>query len=216
VMFVLLFSLAQGRNSPHYIMVSHVSLDAIAALGWCALFEWLAMKWKTAYSSLVRASGMAALVVLQLTSAFLFYPYYYTYSNPIITIITKETPASDYGEGFEQAAEYLAQKPDPESLVVFAFRGRGPFSYFFPGETIILNPLFIEEPAMGSIVGRLENSDYLVINDALGLRTPRTALFVQALSGVDPEKSIEVSGAYTIHIYRVADLPASFYETISK
>jgi len=123
---------------------------------------------------------------------------------------------SDYGEGFEKAAAYLAQKPNAESLSVFSFRGRGPFSYFFPGRTIILNPLFMEEPGMGSVFERLAQSEYIVINDAFGLRTERTALFARELESIQPEHSIQVKGAYPIYIYRIADLPPSFYETLSK
>ena len=216
VMFILLFSLAQGRNSPHYIMTSHVSMDAIAALGWCALLGWLGMKWQTGNRLGVRMGVTALLVGLQLASALLFYPYYYTYYNPIWAKVTGQIPASDYGEGFEKAAAYLAQKPDAKSLKVFAFRGRGPFSYFFPGQTILLNPLFLEEPGMVSMFERLKEADYLVINDALGPRTDRTALFVKGLSGVKSEFDIHVNAVSTIHIYRVADLPPSFYELLSK
>jgi hypothetical protein len=219
-MFILLFSFAQGRNSPHYIMASHVSMDAIAALGWCSLLGWLGMKWETGISPersrRAKAGGAALLVGLQLACALMFYPYYYTYYNPIWVMVTGQRLASDYGEGFEQAAAYLAQKPNAEALKVFAFRARGPFSYFFPGQTIILNPLFIEEPGMVSMFERLKQADYLVINDALGPRTERTALFVQGLSGMKPEHDIYINGVSSIHIYRVADLPPSFYELFSK
>jgi len=145
-----------------------------------------------------------------------FYPYYYTYSNPIRNTIMGSVPMSDYGEGFEKAAAYLAQKPKAKDLNIYAFRARGPFSYFFPGRTIILNPLFVEEPGMASMFERLKGADYLVINDAFGLRTERTALFVQELESVEPEYSIYVKGAYPIHIYRIADLPPSFYEMMRK
>ncbi|MDO9301416.1 MAG: glycosyltransferase family 39 protein, partial [Anaerolineales bacterium] len=146
LMFILLFSFAQGRNSSHYIMTSHVSMDAIAALGWCSLLGWWGMKRETGINSKVRpelgrrvTAGVAILLIsLQLASAMAFYPYYHIYYNPIWAGITGQTFASDYGEGFEQAAAYLAQKPNAESLKVLSFRGRGPFSYFFPGQTIIL------------------------------------------------------------------------------
>jgi hypothetical protein len=215
VLFVLLFSAAQGRNSPHYIMAAHVSMDAIAALGWCALWTWAASQWSANVQWVFSLAG-TLLVSVQLWSAFSFYPYYYTYANPVWSRITHEMLLSDYGDGFEQAAVYLAEKPGAESLAVFSYRGRGPFSYFFPGRTIILNPLFMEEPGMGSVFGRLENADYIVINDAFAVRTERTALFVQALSQIEPEKSIQLKGSFTIHIYRVADLPPSFYEIISQ
>jgi len=223
-MFILLFSFAQGRNSPHYIMTSYTSMDAIAALGWCALLGWLEMKWETgsslrarpALARRIQTGGAVLLISLQLAGALAFYPYYYIYYNPIWAKVSGWTFASDYGEGFEQAAAYLAQKPNAAALKVFAFRARGPFSYFFPGQTIILNPLFIEEPGMVSMFERLKQADYLVINDALGPRTARTELFVQALSGLPPEHDIYVNGASTIHIYRIADLPPAFYELRDK
>jgi 4-amino-4-deoxy-L-arabinose transferase-like glycosyltransferase len=216
VMFILLFSFAQGKNTPHYIMASYVSMDAIAALGWCALLGWTGIKWEASTRLRIQIGSAVLLVGLQLASALVYYPYYYTYSNPIWAATTGQKVLSDYGEGFEQAAAYLAQKPNANSLTVFAFRGRGPFSYFFPGRTILLNPLFLEEPGMVSMFERLKQADYLVINDALGPRTERTAMFVQELSGVQPEHNIYINGIYSIHIYRVADLPPSFYETLSK
>ncbi len=224
LMFILLFSFAQGRNSSHYIMTSHVSMDAIAALGWCSLLGWWGMKRETGINSKVRpelgqkvTAGVAILLIsLQLASALAFYPYYHIYYNPIWAGITGQTFASDYGEGFEQAAAYLAQKPNAESLKVLSFRGRGPFSYFFPVQTITLNPLFIEEPRMASMFERLAQADYLVINDAFESRTERTALFVKGLNSIPPERSIYIKGVSPIHIYRVADLPPAFYETLRK
>ncbi len=216
LMFILLFSLAQGRNSAHYIMTSHVSVDAIAALGWCGFLQRLGMKWETGNRLRVQMGGAALLVSLQLAGALAFYPYYYTYYNPIWAMITGQASVSDYGEGFEQAAAYLAQKPNAESLKVLAFRGRGPFSYFFRGQMIILNPLFIEEPGMPSMFERLAQADYLVINDALEPRTERTALFARGLNGAQPEHTIYINGVSTIYVYRVADLPPSFYEGLTK
>ncbi len=210
-MFIILFSAAQGRNSSHYIMASHVSMDVIAALGWCVLFGWLAAKKGSFSSRGFFVGSAAALIVFQLASAYAFHPYYYTYTNPML-----QTGLSDYGEGFEYAAAYLSEKPNAETLKVLSFRGRGPFSYFFPGQTIILNPLFMEEPGMPSMLERLAQADYLVINDALGPRTAQTKLFVDSLSEIIPEHSIYTKGLYGIHIYRVADLTPAFYDAISK
>lgn len=210
-MFILLFSAAQGRNSPHYIMASHVSMDAIAALGWCALFGWLSTKNGYLSRRTFSVGSAAALIVFQLASAVAFYPYYYSYYNPFYA-----SGYSDYGEGFEQAALYLSQKPNAESLKVVSFRGRGPFSYFFSGQTIILNPLFMEEDGMPSMIERLNGADYLVINDTLGPRTKKTELFVASLTDIEPEHSIHIKGLYDIHIYRVADLTPAFYDAISK
>jgi hypothetical protein len=129
-----------------------------------------------------------------------------------MTALTGEMPLSDYGEGFEQAALYLSQKPNASALRVLSFRGRGPFSYFFPGQTILLNPLFVEDPGMPSLKERFIGADYLVINEAFASRTERTQLFMDALSTAKPEHEIEIKGVYTIYIYKIADLPLSFYD----
>lgn len=213
VIFILLFSVAQGRNSAHYVMSSYVSMDAIAALGWCSLFGWLTNKWNLPKKFSIWA--IVALLFLQLISVLPYYPYYYTYNNPLVTIINKKESLYDYGEGFEQAAFYLSKKPNATTLKVLSFRGRGPFSYFFPGQTILLNPLFVEELGMPSFQERLIEADYLVINAAFALRTPRTQLFVDALNAATPEYEINIIGIYTIYIYEVADLPPSFYDVIS-
>jgi hypothetical protein len=131
-------------------------------------------------------------------------------------LVSRVEPLSDYGEGFEQAALYLSQKTNASTLKVLAFRGRGPFSYFFPGQTILLNPLFVEDPGMPSLKERLVEADYLVINAALAPRTERTQLFADALNQATPEKEIKIKGVSTIYIYKISDLPASFYEVFSQ
>jgi hypothetical protein len=213
--FIFLFSSAQGRNSAHYIMTSHLSLDLIASFGWCFLFTWLSTKWKLFETKQVHFGYIVILILLQLMSAGPFYPYYYNYTNPTMIAFTGKRPLSDYGEGFEQAALYLNQKSNVESLRVLSFRGRGPFSYFFNGNTIILNPLFVEEPNMTSMLERINQADYLVINDAFGARTENTRLFVESLR-IEPEYSIAIQGVSTIRIYRISDLPDSFYKLFSK
>ncbi len=215
-MFILLFSVAQGRNSPHYIMTSYVSMDAVAALGWCGLIGWAGTKYGKTAHTFVITGCMLALILFQLASAMSYYPYYYTYSNPIMRMMTGGTPLSNYGEGFEQAAAYLAQKPGSGSLKVLAIHGRGPLSYFFPGQTIILNLIFLNDPGMPSLLERMAGTDYLVINDSTGSPSARIKLFMDALSSTPPEKVIQIKGVLPIRIYRIADLPPSFYEAISK
>jgi hypothetical protein len=163
-----------------------------------------------------QVAGAVLLVALQLAEGAAFYPYYYTYYNPVVAALTGKPPTSNYGEGIELAAAYLAQKPDGGSLKVFSYRGRGPFSYFFPGETIILNPMFMDEPGMPAMFERLEQADYMVITDTLAFRSEGDGRFVEALKSTPPEHSIYLKGVSPIHIYRVADLPPSFYETLSK
>ncbi len=216
VMFVLLFSVARGLNYRHYVMASHVSMAVIGALGWAMWLEWLGTRWKSVNRLGVQSWAPALLIILMFAEGAAFYPYYYTYYNPIVASLTGRPPASNYGEGIQLAAAYLAEKPDSESLAVFSYRGRGPFSYFFPGKTIILNPVFMDEPGMPTVFEKLEQSDYIVITDTLGFRSEGAGVFVRALKNTPPEHSIYLKGVSPIHIYRVADLPPSFYDELSK
>ncbi len=224
VMFVLMFSVARGLNYRHYVMTSHVSVSVIGALGWAIWIEWLVGKWESrkklevgsVMGRRIQVWGAALLIVIQFAEGAAFYPYYYTYYNPIVAALMETPPASNYGEGIELAAAYLAQKPDSASLAVFSYRGRGPFSYFFPGETIILNPVYMDEPGMPTVFERLGRSDYMVVTDTLEFRSEGTRRFMRALRATPPEYSILLKGVSPIHIYRVADLPPSFYEMLSK
>ena len=40
-LFILLFGIANGRNSAHYVLTAYISLDVIAAIGWVYGIEWL-------------------------------------------------------------------------------------------------------------------------------------------------------------------------------
>lgn len=213
--FILMFSIARGRNSGHYIMTSHVSIDIMAALGWSLFLEYIIRKISLP-ANFTWYAATATLCAVQLFAALPFFPYYYNYYNPALAAVTGRTPLSDYGEGFEKAAQYLAAKPNAQDLTVYAHRGRGPFSFFFPGRTMTINPILLEEPGMPSFIERVNLSDYLVINDAFIERTPRTHLLAAALQGVTPEETITTKGAYTIYIYRVKDLPPSFYQTLEQ
>jgi hypothetical protein len=204
--FVLMFSVAQGRNSPHYIMTTHIGLDAIAALGWGIWGGRLLERAAWHRASAVGAAGIAALLAVQLGSALAYSPYFFTYFNPITAFVARGSIGYHYGEGLEQAAAYLAAKPDASSLSVLAYPARGPFSYYYPGETLILNPLYLEDPGMPSMFERLDQADYLVFYDALADRTANSARFVRALEDRQPEYLISVQGIEAILIYRVPDI----------
>jgi hypothetical protein len=208
-MFVLLFSVAQGLNYRHYVMTAHVSMAVIGALGWAVWINRLEKKSLAQFAAIL-------LIALQVAEGAAFYPYFYTYYNPLVAAIHGAPPTSNYGEGIELAAAYLNDKPNGEALAVFSYRGRGPFSYFFSGKTVILNPVFMDDPGMPTLFERLKGTDYIVITDTLEFRTAGSGLFVRTLKMTPPEHSIYIKGVSPIHIYRVADLPPSFYEILSK
>ncbi len=75
-----------------------------------------------------------------------FYPYYYSYRNPILYAagMYSQFPQKPYGEGLELAAQYLAGLPNAKDSVVLSYYARGCFSYFYPGETTRFKPYYVD------------------------------------------------------------------------
>jgi hypothetical protein len=106
-----------------------------------------------------------------------------------------------YGEQMEEAAAYLAQKPDAENQTVLVYFGRS-FSYYYPGKTLLFKPvLFDDKP---QLIENLRQSDYLVVYADLEERLP-------LLKELPPEYVIEMYNTPHVEIYRVADIPSAFF-----
>ena len=191
-----------GKSAPHYILSVHVALNLLAGIGTAALLQQLRPG--------LLIPTIVILAVLQLWSASSQAPYYYTYYNPLMG-----TPAQGadqvgmgYGEVLEQAAAYLAAKPDAKNTTVYSWMGHGPFSYFYPGEVINL--------PHGDNWGKpkikwLSQSDYLVLYFAHQTNRNQPATLIATLRDVEPEHSIWFNGIEYVRIYRTSDLPESLY-----
>ena len=64
-LFILMFGIAQGRDSPHYILTSFFCLDLIAGLGWGFGLAWLAERLPALRRKGVRAALLVLLVLAQ-------------------------------------------------------------------------------------------------------------------------------------------------------
>jgi len=83
----------------------------------------------------------------------------------------------------EEAAAYLAQKPDAENLTVLVYFGRS-FSYYFPGQTLLFKPVLFEDKPQ--LIGELRRADYLVVYAGLHERLP-------LLNEITPEHVIDLT-----------------------
>ncbi|MBI5298282.1 MAG: glycosyltransferase family 39 protein [Chloroflexi bacterium] len=214
-LFILMFGIAKGRDSAHYILTSFFLLDLIAALGWGAGLSWLGERWSRLGQTRVQGGLLALLVLAQLAVGLSFYPYYFTYGNPLVAR-TPADYASGYGEGLDQAAAYLAQKQDADGLRVFAYSGMGPFSYFFPGRTEVMKKAYFWEPGIPSVVSGMRWSEYVVVYAVVQENLPECAAFLEAMQSVEPEHVVTIHGMEYARIYRSADIPESVYEALSK
>ena len=107
------------------------------------------------------------------------------------------------GEGLDQAARFLNQMPDAENLRVYSWYGKGPFSYFFKGETATI-PTGITWSE--GFIHKLLSSDYLVVYTNQWYRQIPPELF-DILEGVEPFHRVWIEEIEYTRIYKVEDIP---------
>jgi hypothetical protein len=212
ILMVLMFGLLQGRDSAHYVLITYLSFDLCAALGLLALFDWVT-KNKAVVSNII----FTLLLAIQSFFVLRFYPYYYTYYNPITEARQPGVQNGNfgYGEGLDLAAKYLNQKPDARSLTVFAYWGDGLFSYFSNSRTIMLVNNYYKPELKEYLLADLRRSDYIVIYYQPQKSFVRVMNVVNALEPYPPEHVIWMNGIEYIRIYDIKTLPREFFDTLA-
>lgn len=204
ISFVLIFGVAQGRNSPHYILGAYLALNLLSGLGWYYTIEWFVIRFAQGYQAW-KYPLFFILLTMQLYGALLNYPYYFTYQNPFLSHYgaSLNFPLFPYGEGLELAAKYLANQPDAEHSTALVYYSRGCFSYFYPGNTIAFRPYYVDGMHTGELLDAVQDSDYLVVYYAAQGQFPKYGDFLNILSTVKPFHEIWLHGYKYVVIYQV-------------
>lgn len=214
--FILLIGIAQGRNSPHYILTSYLSLNLLAGLGWYYFLQMLSER----FPFLRKYGGQYVLLGLvmltQVWSAASTFPYYFTYRNPVLYSMGwyNDYPHFPYGEGLELAAQYLAELPDAKNTTVFSYYSRGCFSYYYPGKSISFRPYYADGEHATDLLANLNASDYLVVYYANQSQLSHYDNYLKVLSTVKPFHTISMNGYDYVHIYKVDQLPPEIFEAL--
>jgi hypothetical protein len=218
--FIFIFGIAQGRNSPHYILASYLALNLLAALGWFNVLKWLVDRFAAPRREQIQYAALFLLLFTQAWSALSFYPYYFSYRNPILYSTGEhfytQFPQKPYGEGLELAAQYLASLPNAQDSVALTYYARGCFSYFYPGETTRFKPYYVDAGHEEELVSAIRSADYLVLYYANQGRLEKYAPLLDTLSVVEPLHEIWMDGYKYAVIYEVNTLPPSVFEALEK
>jgi len=216
--FFLIFGIAQGRNSPHYILTSYLALNLLAGLGWFHTIKWLTERCMSLRKEQIQYVSLSILVIAQLWSAALHYPYYYTYRNPILYALGEhpQFPQFPYGEGLELAAQYLARLPNAENSTVISYYSRGSFSYFYPGQTTRFKPYYIDAAHKKDLVDSIRSADYLIVYYASQGTSDKYQPFLAALSIAQPIYEVWLNDYKYVMIYQVDSLPPGVFEAFNK
>ncbi len=202
--FIFLIGIAQGRNSPHYILTSYLSLNLLAGLGWYYAAQWIASRFSVRQFQLGYA-GLVLVLLLQAWSALSNFPYYFTYRSPILHSLGwyKDYPNFPYGEGLELAAQYLAELPDAANTTVLSYYSRGCFSYYYPGKAVSFRPYYVDGDHAIDLLRNLEEADYLIVYYANQSQLNKYDAYLNILSKVEPVHVIWMNGYEYVQIYKI-------------
>ncbi len=213
---VLLFGLASGRNSAHYVMLAYAVVDILAGAGLVWAATRIGQHVGPAWREIIVVVIMTGAVVTQALSAASFFPYYYNYYNPVMEASQAglQNPNFGYGEGLDLAAAYLEAKPGAAGTTAMAFYGRGPFSYFYSGRTEPLKTVYADAENVPQLVQMLRRADYLVIYYAIQKGRDAPANVMHALEGISPETTLWLNGIEYVRIYAMASMPPEFLQRL--
>ena len=213
IAFVAMIGIAQGRNSPHYILTSYLALNLLAGLGWFHAIQWLMERVSSLRHQQLQYTFLILVLSFQIWSAASFFPYYFTYQNPIYA--RNEFPQFPYGEGLELAAQYLAGLPNAEGSTVLSYYGRGCFSYYYPGDTVSFRPFWIDGAHAEDLLNAIQSADYLIVYQANQGQMEKYDSYLGILATVQPVHEVVLNDMKYVIIYKVSDLPQSVLEALS-
>jgi 4-amino-4-deoxy-L-arabinose transferase-like glycosyltransferase len=201
-LFTLMMSLS-AKKYDRYLLPVYVPLDLLAGLGWASLAMSLSSK---PFSAILRSIPLAvvlAAVVFQAALALNARPYYLTYYNPLVggSRLAPRVMQIGWGEGLDQAAQYLNKKPGAGKLKAISSLTTGCFSYFFDGQDrempYLSDPLEDEEGWQKFI-----ESDYAVIYISQWQREISPPI-LEYVARLKPEHIVWINGLEYARIYKL-------------
>lgn len=138
ILALVLFGDVSPKKQDRYLLPLFPFLDLLAAFAFVEISQWVSQRISESASKLantqyaVRNTILAVLLVVHVLPTFTAYPYYLAYFNPLMGGLPRalETTLVGWGEGMEQAASYLNQRPDADQLYVAAVPAQTFLPYF--------------------------------------------------------------------------------------
>ena len=153
VLFTVMMSIG-AKKFDRYLLPVFPFLDLLAAAGWIAMVQWISSRisglgGRTAPSDGQLGSGwnwvsrrvfaptLILLLMLQALSSLPAYPYYLTAYNPLLGGIGQAARVLlvGWGEGYDQVADYLNEKPNAADLNVATWYSAQTMTYLFHGHS---------------------------------------------------------------------------------
>jgi 4-amino-4-deoxy-L-arabinose transferase-like glycosyltransferase len=189
------------KKFDRYILPSVPPLDLLAGIGLVWLANWLGQflhaKWRTP----LLAALLLGFVGVQAALAWGAYPYFFSYYNPLLGGSRRavEVMQVGWGEGLDQAARYINDKPNSDKIRVMAWYAGGPFSYFSKSQ---VSPLDVDHPWLADDWDQFNKSNYVVVYIHEWQRN-LPAEVLDRLRGSAPEYSVWINGLEYVRVYKI-------------
>ncbi|MEA3336904.1 MAG: glycosyltransferase family 39 protein, partial [Chloroflexota bacterium] len=147
--FIAMMSIGD-KMFDRYILPAFPALDTVALLGWLGLAVWVLFRLTGRQegtevdlaahrNGLVAAIALAGLILLHGIFTLVHFPYYLTYYNPLLggSRTAPDVMWVGWGEGLNEAAEWINQQSGSEQTRVISSYGDAPMSYFLRGSRMI-------------------------------------------------------------------------------
>lgn len=204
VVAALIFTLGMTlgeKKIGRYLLPVYGPLNLIAGMGWVSLAYWIRDKNIAFLSRYSIAIVLIPVLALQMFSSLSTFPYYFPYYNPLLggSALAPKVLQVGWGEGLDQAADYLNQQPGSEELEVLSWYATGGFSYFFDGQTLDMG----YDPALSeSERKKIRRADYIVVY-VNQVQKNRPEELLELLAGQEPVKTIVINNIEYVWIYKM-------------
>jgi 4-amino-4-deoxy-L-arabinose transferase-like glycosyltransferase len=219
IVALLLFGDLSPKKQDRYLLPLFPFLDLLAAFAFVKVSEsanqqiskWTNTQYATRSTQYairstqhaVRIALPLLLLIVHALPVLTAYPYYLAYFNPLLGGLPRavETTLVGWGEGMEQAAAYLNQRPDADQLYVVAVPAQTFLPYFRgKGENFYTNDVALR-------------ADYVVLYVSQSQRLAPSPEIVRYFRAMDAERTVYVRGVPYAWIYPgpkliTADVPS--------
>ncbi len=204
LLFIGVFTAAMTTSDSkydRYLLPVYAPFDIIAGLGWSALILFLSGETRRSFWRYAAPFMALLAVALQGMLSLSTYPYYLSYYNPLMggARQAQYVLPIGWGEGLDQAANYLNKKYKASQLEVLSYYASGCFSYYFNGR---VRQVSFAQDLTEDDWQKFLDSDYVVIYISQRQREIASPI-LDYVADLTPEHTVWINGLDYARVYKI-------------
>jgi len=189
------------KKFDRYIIPSIVLLDLVAGVGLVWLAGWIGQYLRDEWKATVHSLLLLAFVAVQAMLAWRSFPYFISYYNPMLGGSRQAIKVMQvgWGEGLDQAAQYINSQPNSDRIRVISWYGSGSFSYFSKSRVI---PTIYDHPWTAADWNQFNKANYVVVYIHEWQRNLPPEI-LERVRDTKPEYSVWIDGLEYVRVYKI-------------